>query len=133
MLLNNKRIFLLEDDPRNFAVILTLVRKNGGVPIHDYWGDITLNKLSAFAEEIDLILLDLMLPGNVTGYDVYDAIKELPEFNGVPIVAVSAADPDTEIPKTKEKGFSGFISKPINARKFVQQLADIMNGESIWE
>ena len=133
MILENKTIFILEDDPKNFAVIFTLLRKNGSLVIYDNWGDTTLKKMSDYKSDIDLILLDLMLPGNVTGYDVYGAIREVPEFENVPVVAVSASDPDVEIPKAKGLGFSGFISKPINARRFPSQLADILNGEAIWE
>lgn len=133
MILKDKHIFLLEDDPTNFAVMRTLLKAHGATAVLDHWGDTTLKNLLSYPFDVDLIVLDLMLPGSVTGYDVFDAIKQVDEFKNVPIVIVSAADPDIEIPKAKAKGFDGFINKPINRHKFAQQLLSIMNGRSIWE
>lgn len=133
MSLKGKRIFLLEDDPVNFSVILTILRREGASTVHETWGDTTLRRLLNYSNKYELILLDLMLPGNKTGYDVYDALRAVPELADVPVVAVSASDPDVEIPKAREKGFAGFISKPINHNKFPKQLDAILNGETIWE
>ncbi|MCA9917032.1 MAG: response regulator [Anaerolineales bacterium] len=132
MLLQGKSVFLLEDDPVNYSVILTILRHQGATITHDYWGDTTLDRLLNQAMPLDIILLDLMLPGDASGYDVYDAIRNVPELANIPIVAVSAADPDVEIPKARAKGFSGFISKPIHRRYFPEQLAQILAGEQIW-
>ncbi len=133
MLLKNKHIFLLEDDPVNFSVIQTILRRHGAATLLDHWGDTMLEKMMNYPFQLDLILLDIMLPGTATGYDVLDAIRMITEFKDVPIVAVTASDPDTEIPKAREKGFDGYISKPINRFRFPEQLVAILNGESIWE
>lgn len=131
-MLNGKHIFILEDDVRNLAVLSVLLRKNGASLIYDTWGDTTLRNLLNSPFDIDLILLDLMISDNVTGYDVFDAIQEIEELRDVPVVAVSAADPDVEIPKARSKGFRGFISKPIKLHNFVDKLIDVMNGKSVW-
>ena len=130
-MLKGKYIFLIEDDPVNFSVIRTILIGKGAIVPLDHWGDITLKQMK-LCPPLDLIIIDLMLPGNVTGYDVFEAIKKDPELKNIPTVVVSASDPDIEIPKAREKGFNGFISKPINRHKFPQQLLDIMNGENIW-
>lgn len=122
----------MEDDPINYSVILTILRQHGAILTHDYWGDTTLSRLKNHPFPLDLILLDLMLPGQATGYDVFDAIRALPELDNVPIVAVSAADPDVEMPRARAKGFSGYISKPINRRHFPEQLVQILAGETFW-
>ncbi len=132
MSLKGKKLFLLEDDPVNFSIISVILRQHGVQVVLDHWGDTTLKRMRLVPKEYDLILLDLMLPGRASGYDVYDAIREVPEFQHVPVVAVSAADPDVEIPKVKAKGFSGFISKPINRREFPNQLIAVLNGENVW-
>jgi CheY-like chemotaxis protein len=74
-----------------------------------------------------------MFPNNVTGYDVFDKIRQVPEFDTVPIVAVSAAEPEIAIPRTHDRGFAGFISKPINHYElFIQQIITIMKGTPVW-
>ena len=134
MLLDGKNIFLLEDDPVNYSVILTILRQQGATTTLDHWGDRSLRRLLLLhsLEDIDLIILDLMLPGDTSGYDVYDAIKEKPQLSHIPVIVVSAADPDVEIPKVKAKGMQGFIGKPIDRRDFPAKLAQIIEGEQIW-
>ena len=133
MTLQGKHIFLLEDDPVNFSVISNILRKNGATVTLDHWGDTSLQKLESSYKNYDLILLDLMLSGSISGYDIFDSIRANSTFDNIPIVAVSASDPDVAIPKTREMGFTGYISKPINRLRFPEQLALVLNGESVWE
>ncbi|MFK7803632.1 MAG: two-component system response regulator, partial [Anaerolineae bacterium] len=111
--LQNKTIFVVEDDAFNLAIIRTILRRQGASAPFDHWGDNTLSRILKFSTRLDMILLDLMLPDNISGHDIFESIRTQPSLEGVPVVAVSAADPSVEIPRTKEMGFSGFISKPI--------------------
>ncbi|RMG82692.1 MAG: response regulator [Chloroflexi bacterium] len=129
--LAGKRIFVIEDNAYNVALLQTILQQNGAIVAFERWGKDTLRLLRNFAP-VDLILLDLMFPRGVTGYDVFDEIRTAPEFQQVPIVAVTAADPDEEMPKVRAKGFSGFIRKPIRYGVFERQLADVLAGKSIW-
>jgi CheY-like chemotaxis protein len=129
--LQGKKIFILEDDVNNLAVVTSMLRRYGATIYFDSWGVDTAQTIKAFMP-IDIILLDIHLPGGVTGYDVYDAIQEMPELSGVPIVAVTASDPDREMRKAKEKGFSGYITKPIRTKSFVRSLLAILNGDEVW-
>ena len=133
MLLKDKHLYLVEDDPTNFAIIRTILRAQGANTMLDHWGDTSLQNLLNYPFNIDLFILDLMLPGNVSGYDVYDALTKHEKFKDVPAVIVSAADPDSEIPKAKERGIHGFISKPINRHHFPNQILSLIKGEEIWE
>jgi two-component system cell cycle response regulator DivK len=74
-----------------------------------------------------------MFPNNVTGYAVFDQIRQLEGFNKIPVVAVSASDPAESIPRTQAKGFAGYIAKPVDFDNFPEQLKAILNGdEDIW-
>lgn len=133
MLLKDKTIFLLEDDPINFSIIKTLLRQNGAAILHDHWGDSTLTLLKNYPAKIDLMLIDIMLPGNLTGYDILDQIRGTAQFDDVPVAFVSASDPDIEIPKAKAKNANGYISKPIKFNEFPKQIYAILQDEAIWE
>lgn len=132
MLLKNKRIFIVEDNLENRAIMQMLLERAGAATAIDRWGRDTCQRMKDFAP-VDLVLLDLMFPSDVTGYDVYDAIRAVPEFKRTPIVAVSAADPATEIPKTHARGFAGFISKPVSFRDFTNHIAVLLQGEPVWQ
>jgi CheY-like chemotaxis protein len=131
MLLKGKRIFITEDNLTNRSVMQFLLEREGAVIAFERFGRESCERLQAFAP-VDLILLDLMFPDNVSGYDVFDQIRQLPAFEHVPIIAVSATEPSAGIYRTREKGFSGFISKPIDRQLFIQQIAAVMNGEEVW-
>lgn len=130
--LQNKRIFLIEDNLENRAIMQILLEQNGATTSFERWGTNTVKRLRAFVP-VDIILLDLMFPRGVTGYDIFDSIREHSEFDNIPIVAVSASDPSTAIPKTKAKGFDGFITKPIDYDRFPDQINAILNKESVWD
>ncbi len=132
MVLKGKRIFYVEDDVKNKAIAQLILEQAGAVFSFERWGgENAILKIMAFMP-VDLILLDLMLPQQVSGYDVFDAIRCKPELSHIPVVAISAADPFAEMPKAREKGFAGFIGKPINIRLFPQQLATVLDGGTVW-
>lgn len=129
--LTDKRIFIVEDNSTNQIVMQILLEQQRAKIGFERWGVDTIKKLQAFAP-VDIILLDLTFPDDITGYDIFDQIRELNEFDTIPIVAVSATDPFEAIPRTHNKGFAGFISKPIKPALFVNQVADILNGKEVW-
>lgn len=131
MNLNNKRIFIVEDNVHN-RVIYQIMLKRYNVRLEfDRWGRETLRHMRDFGD-IDLIILDLMLPSGISGFDIFDDIRADGSFAHVPIVAVSAADPSMAIAKTKAKGFAGFIAKPVDDDLFPEQMSKIIDGEQLW-
>ena len=128
--LTGKRIFYIEDDLMNRAVVKTILEYAGAVFASEFWGhmEVVQSRLRCFLP-IDLILLDLMFPKNVSGYDIFDALHRQALFSQIPIVAVSASEPAVEVPKTRAKGFRGFIPKPINLYTFPEQIVTMLEQE----
>jgi len=131
MLLKGKRIFIVEDNLSNKAIMQMLLEQDGAKVLFDRWGAEALEKMLA-ALPLDVILMDLMLPGQLTGYDIFQQIRRIETFRDIPIVAVSAADASTAIPKAQELGFSGYISKPIDFLRFTKQVKTIIDGTAVW-
>jgi CheY-like chemotaxis protein len=131
MLLENKKIFVVEDNARNRIIFNILLSKHGAVVEFDSWGGDALWRLKDYS--VDLIILDLMLFAGISGYTIYEQLRNLPAHAKTPIVAVSAADPSVAIPKTKKMGFAGFIAKPIDDELFPNQLVRILTGECVWD
>jgi CheY-like chemotaxis protein len=130
-LLDNKRIFVVEDNLENRIILQLALVKSNAILEFDRWGRDTLQRLSGFMPA-DLILLDLMLPHRISGYDIFDQIRQKSAFAHIPIVAISAADPNIAVPKCRQKGFAGFIAKPIDDDLFEEQLAMVLRGENVW-
>jgi len=127
MLLKNTRIFIIEDNVINRSIMQTLLEREGASIAFERWGIDTEERLQKFAP-VDVILLDLMFPDNISGYDIFDRIRQMPEFSKVPIIAVSALD---EIGKARAKGFAAYIRKPIDMAVFAKQIASIIEEKAV--
>jgi CheY-like chemotaxis protein len=129
--LAGRRIFIVEDHPANMAIAKTLLERNGALVEYERWGFGTQEKLAKFAP-VDLILLDLMLPKSLSGFDLFTHIRSLEGCATVPIVAYSASNPSEAIPKAQAMGFAGYIAKPLDYDAFAGQIEQILNGKSVW-
>jgi CheY-like chemotaxis protein len=131
--LKGKRVLYIEDDPRNRGIVQIILRQAGADVRLERAGNLNM-VLTALRRyhPVDLILLDLMFPSGLTGYDVYEAISEEEPFNQIPVVVISASDPAIEIPRSKDLGLQGFISKPLSMSDFPQQLLQVLNGDTVW-
>ena len=132
MLLTDKRIFLVEDNQGNAAIIQMLLEQEGAKVFRGRWGGEGTIELLRRYLPLDIILMDLMLPNGITGYDVFDDIRAVPDAHDIPVVAVSASDPSMAIPKVRAKGFAGFIPKPVDFEGFAKQIADVLDGVAVW-
>lgn len=131
MLLQGKRIFVIEDSSENRVVHRVSLSKQGAILAFEMSGMGIIAKLNDFLP-VDLIILDLMLPRGSNGYKVAEEIQLNPSTANIPIVAVSAVNAVEAIPKCMEQGFRGFIPKPIDQHAFPRQLAKILEGETVW-
>jgi two-component system, sensor histidine kinase and response regulator len=130
-LLSGKRVFIVEDDITNIAVISALLKQEQAQVGFARWSANTMVSLNLMAP-IDAILLDLNLDRGTSGFDVFDRIKANPQFTNIPIVAVSAIDPALAMAEARKKGFAGFISKPVDFSLFAKQIASIIDGIQVW-
>jgi CheY-like chemotaxis protein len=131
MLLSGKHIFITEDNPVNRVVFQMSLLRYGATVEFERWGRDALTRLRR-ESRVNLIILDLMLADGVSGYDIFHEIRALPAFGHVPILAVSAADTNEAIPRTRALGFDGFIAKPIDGDLFPKQVAAVIEGRQVW-
>ena len=88
-------------------------------------------RLTTLPQRPSMILLDIhVLP--IDGFRMLAIIKNLPEFEGVPVIAVTASVMNEEFKQFKDKGFDGAIGKPINVETLPLLIERIMNGEEVW-
>jgi CheY-like chemotaxis protein len=130
MSLKNKHIFIVEDNVGNLAVASVYLEQDGAKIKVERRGLKTAEAVLR-SLPIDIILTDLMLPNSVSGFDIFDQIRAIPELAAIPVVAVSAADPDVAMARARQKGFAGYIAKPITPRIAVY-VAAVLDGKQIW-
>lgn len=64
--------------------------------------------------------------------DVLAMIRNHPEFDGTPVVALTASVMNEEVQMLQDSGFHGVVSKPLNLDEFPGIIQRIMEGEEIW-
>ena len=105
------RVLLIEDD-RALARSIELMLKAAGfnVEMVDLGEDgVDLGK----HYEYDMILLDLSLP-DISGFDVMELLKQDPFSATIPVIAVTACVHAEEQHLAKDKGFHGYMTKPVD-------------------
>lgn len=122
----------VEDDAGGMAIIGVMMRYLGMQAYLNTTGDGVVELARAMKPRPDVIFLDINLP-KTTGYEILKKIRSDEKLKGVLVVAVTAQDADTEIPKCMAAGFDGFIGKPISRSRFPRQIRRILSGEPVWE
>ena len=122
----------VEDDAGGMAIIGVMMRYLGMQAYLNTTGDGVVELARAMKPRPDVIFLDINLP-KTNGYEILKKIRTDEKLKGVLVVAVTAQDADTEIPKCMAAGFDGFIGKPISRSRFPRQIRRILSGEPVWE
>lgn len=69
----------------------------------------------------DMVLCDLQMDG-LDGFGVAEAIRGDESLKDIPLVAVTALVADGVAEQVERSGFDGYITKPIEVRRFVPQI-----------
>ena len=72
-------------------------------------------------EKPDLILMDINMPGK-DGYTATNDIRQLPELDHIPIVALTANVMKGDKERSIDAGCDGYIPKPIDVDRFPIQV-----------
>jgi two-component system cell cycle response regulator DivK len=125
-------VLVVEDNVPNFVLIARLLAYLG-VQRCEWkttgWGVVDFANTMP---RVDLILMDLRLP-HEDGYEALRQIRANPRLRDTLVVVVTAQASPTEMQKAREAGFDGFLSKPLDADRFPEQIQRILQGERVWE
>lgn len=85
--------------------------------------------LAMIATELpDLLLLDMHL-GDMTGFELDDALQANPLTRGLTRVALSADAMPDRMHAAKARGFSAYLTKPLDVAALLNCLDDLLGGE----
>ncbi len=118
-LTQSKKVLVIDDDTHtNTMIVETLKMESFGV-LSALSGEEALKILDT--EAVDLILLDLVLPG-MKGWQVVEELKNNPKTANVPIMIVSILSPeDTEIAKNHSQ-ILGYVCKPFDVNHLIKEV-----------
>ena len=123
-----KTFLIIEDDPYNRELEKALFERSG-YTVH---GAEDSGKGIAIAEDEkpDLIVLDFQLPG-VNGLQTFENLKHNHKTREIPCVFVTASVTEDQIEQLKSSDACGYVTKPINARTFVEQVLEFAKKRQV--
>ncbi|MDM8529683.1 two-component regulator propeller domain-containing protein [Anaerolineales bacterium HSG25] len=127
---DRRKVLIVDDHPENRMVLLNMLGALGFEIVLAEDGEEGLAK--AKADRPDFILTDLVMPV-MSGFEMVQKIRESPEFQDVPIVAVSANVFEMNKEKSLSIGCQAFLSKPVEADKLFALIAEHLGLEWIYE
>jgi class 3 adenylate cyclase len=117
------KILVVDDTPQNVKLLADLLAAKGYAVSTAVDGTTALAKLAA--DSPDLVLLDVMMPG-LSGYEVCARIRAEARTALLPVVLVTALDPQQERVKGIEAGADDFLSKPINQQELFARVKSLL-------
>lgn len=112
--MGEKQKLLLVEDEEDIATLLKIQAEISGYKLH-----VEVDGINGFRaiqrEKPDLVILDIMLPGQ-SGLDVCRKMKKDPELKNIPIIIISAKGKELDIVLAFELGADDYVTKPFSPK-----------------
>lgn len=116
-----KRILYVEDNPRNMVLIKRIMTADGYELLEATDGQMGWE--TAVREQPDLILMDLHLLGDLSGFELTHLLRQNPNFEQTPIIALTAYNSAEVETQARAAGCNDFLTKPAN----IQQIRTVVS------
>ena len=118
-------VLIVDDDLRNLKLLDAFLNSAPYHVLKAMDGEEALAKVAA--EDIDLILLDVMMPG-LDGFEICRRLKTQERTRLIPIVLITALDDLDSRIKGMESGADDFISKPVNRIEILARVKSLVKS-----
>lgn len=116
----NKKILLVDDDMRNVFALSNVLESKGVVLRIAKNGRQALEALDR-EPDVNLVLMDIMMPV-MDGYEAMRAIRKQPQFQTLPMIALTAKAMKGDRALCIEAGASDYLAKPFDMDKLLSML-----------
>ncbi len=113
------QIMVVDDDQDTVAILARHLQREGFIPIEASSGAQCLKLVHE--NEVDVILLDLMMPG-MDGFEVVRVLKNDPITAEIPVIMITARDDLDARAEGMRLGVSDFLAKPVFRRQLATRV-----------
>jgi CheY-like chemotaxis protein len=110
------KVLIVDDEEINRLLLKTFLQKSNFEVVLAEDGEEAIQKLNQI-KNFDFVLTDIMMP-KLNGIELLEYIKGHNDFKNIPVVAVSAGNPEFWLNKTSYK-FDNFFSKPVSREELI--------------
>jgi CheY-like chemotaxis protein len=115
--LRGRKVLIVDDDLRNAFAISSILELYDMVVLHAPDGRTGIGLLCS-TPDIDIVLMDVMMP-ELDGYATTGAIRDIPELDGLPVIAVTARAMQGDRDKSLAAGANDYVTKPVDAEELL--------------
>jgi two-component system cell cycle response regulator DivK len=119
-------ILIIEDNDKNLKLVRDVLQFNGYQTAEAVSAEYGV--ILAQSQHPALILLDIQLPG-MDGYAALRQLRADPITKSTPVIAVTASAMEQDRQKILEAGFDGYMTKPINVKKFTEEIRTVLASD----
>jgi two-component system, cell cycle response regulator DivK len=119
-------VLVIEDDEKSQRLACDVLGHHGYLMYRAGSGEEAL-RFAQGAVVADVVLLDIQLPG-IGGVETIHALRALPRWARVPVIAMTASVMPAERSTLVREGFDGFLAKPLAIRDLVAVVAAALSS-----
>lgn len=124
--MRKETILVVDDEPRLVRLVREVLTAVGYEVLSAGEGKGALETLAV--EQPDLVLLDIMLPGGMDGYQVCSQVRE---FSAVPIIMLTAKTREVDMLHGFDVGADDYLTKPFNAKELIARVKAVLRRSKL--
>ncbi|MDC2957218.1 HAMP domain-containing protein [Streptomyces gilvifuscus] len=122
-----QKVLIVDDDIRNVFALTSVLEQHGLSVLYAENGREGIEVLEQH-DDVAVVLMDIMMP-EMDGYATTSAIRRMPQFAGLPIIALTAKAMKGDREKAIESGASDYVTKPVDPDHLLTVMEQWMRGE----
>ncbi|WP_370421739.1 HAMP domain-containing protein [Streptomyces sp. QH1-20] len=124
---SGEKVLIVDDDIRNVFALTSVLEQYGLSVLYAENGREGIEVLEQH-DDVVLVLMDIMMP-EMDGYATTAAIRRMPQFAGLPIIALTAKAMKGDREKSIDAGASDYVTKPVDTDHLLTVMEQWMRAE----
>ena len=125
---SEKKKILVIDDQEEVRELVEAALRDGGFEIFKAFGGREGIQIAKNTRP-DIIILDIMMPGGMDGYEVCKILKSDSTTKKITIIFLTAKGQEVDKEKGVAVGGNGFFTKPFSPLKLIEKIENIFGQE----
>ncbi len=122
-----EKVLIVDDDIRNVFALTSVLEQHGLSVLYAENGREGIEVLEQH-DDVTVVLMDIMMP-EMDGYATTTAIRRMPQFAGLPIIALTAKAMKGDREKAIDSGASDYVTKPVDPDHLLGVMEQWMRSE----
>jgi two-component system, OmpR family, phosphate regulon response regulator PhoB len=119
-----KKILIVDDREEIRDLVEKTLRRNNCTILKADCGEKALE--IAKAERPDLIMMDIMMPGTIDGFEAIRRLKEDPVTRNCRVIILTARGQSTDVKRGTELGADDYFVKPFSPLELMRKVDEVL-------